>query len=81
MPTVEIRLFGNLRNYLPPSGDGPSAQVEVAQSATVGELLDQLKVPPPEDPKIILLNGVHAKREELLGEGDRVSVFPPVAGG
>ena len=79
MPTVEIRLFGNLRNYLP-SGDGPSAPVEIAQSATVGELLDQLKIP-PEDPKIILLNGVHAKREALLEEGDRVSVFPPVAGG
>jgi molybdopterin converting factor small subunit len=31
--------------------------------------------------KIIFLNGIHASGEETLREGDRVGVFPPVAGG
>jgi molybdopterin converting factor small subunit len=36
---------------------------------------------PPEAPKVIFLNGVHATGNEVLKEGDRVGAFPPVAGG
>jgi molybdopterin converting factor small subunit len=32
-------------------------------------------------PKIILVNGVHGKNDQVLKEGDVVSIFPPVAGG
>jgi len=30
---------------------------------------------------MIFLNGLHATGDEVLREGDRVGVFPPVAGG
>jgi sulfur-carrier protein len=79
MPLVEVRLFGHLRDYLPAPGD-PGAMVEVPDGCTFQELLDRLKIPPA-DPKILLLNGVHVDRQAILGEGDRVSVFPPIAGG
>jgi molybdopterin synthase sulfur carrier subunit len=36
---------------------------------------------PPEAPKVIFLNGVHAKGDEVLKDGDRLGAFPPVAGG
>jgi molybdopterin converting factor small subunit len=31
--------------------------------------------------KLIFLNGLHAQGDEILSEGDRVGVFPAVAGG
>jgi len=76
---VEVRLFGHLRSYMPLAG-AESASAVLPEGGTVGDLLDQLKVPPG-DPKIILVNGIHAGRDHLLAEGDRVSVFPPIAGG
>lgn len=79
MALIEIRLFGHLREYLP-DPKSSEAQVEVEEGQTVGALLDRLGIP-PQDPKIILVNGVHARKETLLNHGDRVSVFPPVAGG
>lgn len=79
MPRVEVRLFGHLRSYMPVPG-APSATVAIAEGGTLGDLLEQLNIP-PSDPKILLVNGVHAGRDERLSEGDRVSVFPPIAGG
>lgn len=79
MPRVEVRLFGHLRSYMPVP-EAPSATVFVPEGGTLGDLLEQMDVP-PEDPKILLVNGVHAGRDRRLAEGDRVSVFPPIAGG
>jgi sulfur carrier protein len=54
--------------------------MEVDRSTRVQDILSRLKIP-EEIPKIILINGVHGKKEHLLKEGDVLSVFPPVAGG
>jgi molybdopterin converting factor small subunit len=54
--------------------------MEVDGSARVQDILSQLKIP-EEIPKIILINGVHGKREQVLKDGDVLSIFPPVAGG
>ncbi len=79
MPWVELRLFGNLRRFLP-SPEGPSASIEVPEGTKLGDLLDRLQIPPTE-PKILLVNGLHVGREFTLHDGDRVGVFPPIAGG
>jgi len=34
-----------------------------------------------EVPKIIFLNGLHAGFDDVLKNGDRLAVFPPIAGG
>jgi molybdopterin converting factor small subunit len=47
---------------------------------TLGDLLDQLQIPATE-PKILLVNGLHVGRDYTLRDGDRVGVFPPIAGG
>jgi sulfur carrier protein len=54
--------------------------VEVDESARVQDILSRLKIP-EEMPKIILVNGVHGKKDQILKDGDVLSVFPPVAGG
>lgn len=79
MPKVELRLFGHLREYLPMQGE-PGVHMEVPEGFSVQDLIEKLRIP-PSDPKIILVNGLHAPREQLLQEGDRVSIFPPIAGG
>jgi sulfur carrier protein len=54
--------------------------MEVDGSTRVQDILSRLKIP-EEIPKIILINGVHGKKEQVLKEGDVLSIFPPVAGG
>lgn len=77
---IKVRLFANLRDYLPPGSDRFSCQLEVNEGARVGDLLNHLNIP-NDLPKIILLNAIHSDQEELLKDGDVISIFPPIAGG
>jgi len=77
---VELNLYASLRKYLPGKDGGTPCVMEIAEETTIRELLSQLNVP-ADAPKIIFLNGIHAKGNEVLKDGDRVGAFPPVAGG
>lgn len=77
---VEIRLFANLAKLLPPGSQRKRATITVKKGITVDDLLGKLNIP-PKITNIIMVNGVHRKRETVLHEGDVVSVFPPIAGG
>ena len=77
---VEMNLYASLKRYVPDKSGGTSCKAEVDRGTTIVELLNEMKLPLDEI-KIIFLNGRHAKGDEILKEGDRVGVFPPVAGG
>ena len=77
---IEVKLFATLRDYLPKGSGRFSCKIEVDGSTRVQDILSRLKIP-EEIPKIILINGVHGKKEQVLKEGDVLSIFPPVAGG
>jgi molybdopterin converting factor small subunit len=77
---IEVKLFATLRDYLPKGSGRFSCKIEVDDSTRVQDVLSRLKIP-DEFPKIILINGVHGKKDQLLKEGDVLSIFPPVAGG
>jgi molybdopterin converting factor small subunit len=77
---IEVKLFATLRDYLPQGSDRFSCKMEVDEGTRVQDVLTRLKIP-GEMPKIILVNGTHGKKEQVLKEGDVLSVFPPVAGG
>jgi molybdopterin converting factor small subunit len=72
---IELKLYASLGRYMPEQN-----AVEIAEGSTIRGLLEGLKVP-MDAVKLIFLNGVHADGGEVLKEGDRVGVFPPVAGG
>jgi molybdopterin synthase sulfur carrier subunit len=72
---VELNLYASLARAV--SRSGP---LDIAENTTILGLLRHLDVP-MDRVKIIFLNGVHASGDETLREGDRVGVFPPVAGG
>ena len=77
---VELHLYASFKNHLPEKSSGNPCIMEIPDGTTIRELLSRLNIP-PEAPKVIFLNGVHTKGEEILKEGDRVGAFPPVAGG
>jgi molybdopterin synthase sulfur carrier subunit len=77
---IEVRLFATLRDYLPRGSSQFSCRVEADEKTRIRDILAKLKIP-EEIPKIILVNGIHAKKDQSLKAGDVVSVFPPVAGG
>jgi sulfur-carrier protein len=78
---VELSLFASLARYAPEkTGSHSHRMLDIAEGITIIELLKSLEVP-IDKVKMIFLNGLHAKGDEVLKEGDRVGVFPPVAGG
>ena len=76
---IELRLFASLSVYMPETVSVDSI-IDIKEGISIRELLEQLNVP-LDSVKIIFVNGVHAERDEILKEGDRVGIFPPVAGG
>ena len=78
---IQLKLFASLTRFLPaPEGTDFSNLVDLDEGTTIDVLLDHLKIP-REQPKIIFLNGIHAEGTTVLKEGDRLGIFPPLAGG
>jgi molybdopterin synthase sulfur carrier subunit len=78
---IQLNLFASLSRFLPePRGSSFSNLVEIPDGTTIKSILEDLHVP-PELPKIIFLNGIHADETSVLKEGDRLGIFPPLAGG
>jgi sulfur-carrier protein len=78
---IELRLYASLGKYMPqvPLEKKPG-YLEIGEGTTIKALLEELRVP-LETVKLIFVNGVHAKDNDILKDGDRLGVFPPVAGG
>lgn len=76
---VNLKFFAGLREFLPPDGESPYP-AELQEGATVADVFRAFGVP-LEKPRIILVNGRHAAPDQVLADGDLLSVFPPVAGG
>ncbi len=78
---IELNLYASLARYLPREAGAPCNRIRnVAEGTTIRTLLLHLQVPMGRV-KLIFLNGIHANGEEVLKDGDRVGVFPAVAGG
>jgi sulfur carrier protein ThiS len=75
---IQVRLLSTLRTYSTTGAD--PLDLDVPQDARVSSALDILAIP-PHIPKIVLLNGRHAREDQTLEEGDVLTLFPPVEGG
>jgi sulfur-carrier protein len=75
---IEVRLFATLRQYAPAGWD-PSV-FELAEGSRVGNILEGLSIP-KDAAKVILVNGRQCDEGQILHDGDRIVIFPPVAGG
>ena len=55
---VEVKLFANFRDYLPPGSDTYSCWLEMEEGTTIGQALERLKIP-LSIPMMALVNGLH----------------------
>lgn len=80
MIEVDVRLFGNLRSLHPGIKPGEALRLTLPDEATIAQLQTALSIP-GETVKIVFVNGVVCESGHVLGHGDRIGVFPPIAGG
>ena len=77
---IELYLYATLAKYLPPSAKNKSVVLTLPDGDTVKQALAALQVPTGKV-KLIFVNGVHARLDSALSDGDRIGAFPPVGGG
>lgn len=77
---VDVALFAHLAPYQPDGQGGRHARTfELAEGTRIADVIDMLEL--PDEPRVIFINNRHAPEEHVLAEGERLAIFPPVAGG
>jgi len=77
---IDLALFAYLSEYQPDGQGGRHARaIEVTEGSTVADLIGLLGL--PDEPRVVFVNGRHAPDDYELASGDRLAIFPPVAGG
>jgi sulfur-carrier protein len=76
VPVITLHCYATLAAYCPIEGEA----VVVPESTDLAGLMEMLGIPPGEV-KLRFVNGKQAKDDQVLAEGDRVGLFPPVGGG
>jgi molybdopterin synthase sulfur carrier subunit len=77
---ITAKLFATLRKYSPELSPGDALRLEVAAGSTLGEVVSQLGIPDGV-PLVAMVNNTVRDQDYVLSEGDRLALFPPVAGG
>lgn len=72
---INVRLFATLRE-----GRGKEVILDLEEGAAAQKVIDLLEIPEKEV-SIFLVNGRNGERDQVLEEGDTVSIFPPIGGG
>ena len=82
MISVTIKIHHGFKQFLPAGmRTGDPFDISVEDNTAVGDLFrDKIKLP-LDMPKLILINGLHSKEQQTLNDGDKVSLFMPMAGG
>jgi len=81
MISVSVKIHHGFRKLLPRGMTGNSLEMLLESGTTVETLLRHRVGFPMDVPKVILVNGLHAEEGQQLKDGDRVSLFAPMAGG
>ncbi len=78
---VQLKLFATLRKKLPPGSKAGKASLTLADGTSILDVIHQLDI--PEDlAQMVLVNGEQTREfDQVLADGDSLSIFPPVAGG
>lgn len=80
MINVDIALFASLADHQPDGLGGRHARTFPLEDGTrIADVIAMLSL--PDQPRVIFVNGRHAAEESVLADGDRLAIFPPVAGG
>ena len=77
---VKVRLFANLRDYVPEAKIGATLEAELAEGALVKALVDHVQLP-ADLVKLVYVNAIYREMDFQLHDGDEVGIFPPIGGG
>jgi sulfur carrier protein ThiS len=77
--TIDLALFAKFSSRHPDGGGRGARPIHIEDGTTVADLVERLGL--AGEPRITFVNGRHAPDEHVLSEGDRLALFPPVAGG
>ena len=72
---ILVKVYATLRKYT--DGEGT---IHMDQAETVKDVLEKLGVH-EKDVKNIIVNGRRRDLDHRVADGDRVALFPPIAGG
>jgi sulfur carrier protein ThiS len=76
---VEVHLHADLERYAP-TGRRGVLSLELPVGAQVSDVLREVAL--PADRRVLVgLNGVAARLEQVLEDGARIDLVPPIAGG
>jgi len=78
---IEVRLYATLRQHRPQLQPGEPFIVSLASDCTAAQLLERELEIPPQVVKTIFVNGAARELSYVFTDGDRVGIFPPIAGG
>src|SRR5258705_1640915 len=73
--TATFRFYAELNDFLAPERRGREFSCRCARAATTKHMIEALGVPHTEV-ELILVNGESVGFDRVLGDGDRVSVYP-----
>ncbi len=77
---VDVALFASLSSFQPDGLGGRHARAfELPQGTSIAAVIEMLGL--PDQPRVVFVNNKHAEESASLSEGDRLAIFPPVAGG
>jgi sulfur-carrier protein len=77
---VKVRLFANLRDYVPEAKYGSTIEVDVQSGASLKDLANQLNLP-IDLVKLAYVNGIYQEMDYQLNQNDEIGIFPPIGGG
>lgn len=77
---IEFVIYASLTQFVSGSVAGKPISLEIPDNATVNHVLNKMAIP-SDMGLILLINGRSGTKDLQLSEGDRLAVFPPIAGG
>ena len=81
---ITFKLFASLTDYLPAERRGNVVDIEVADNATVQQIIDRYQLP-AKMVHLVVINGVYVEPADrltrTLNAGDVLAIWPPIAGG
>ncbi|MDW7738825.1 MAG: MoaD/ThiS family protein [Bacillota bacterium] len=77
---IEVVLYATLTRYHPEEKGNKPFSVELPEGATIKELIEKVGIQEGEA-KQVFIRHKSRRPDYVLEDGERVAIFPPVAGG
>ncbi len=77
---VFVRLFANLRDYVPEAKIGTTLEVDLPDGARIRDLANHYRLP-LDLVTLAYVNGIYQELDYQLQDNDEIGLFPPIGGG